>query len=252
IKPANLLLTADGRVVKILDLGLARLHTAEGEQPSVGELTHTGVVMGTPDYMAPEQALDSHEVDTRADIYSLGCSLYYLLTANPPFRTGAVAQKLLWHQTVTPEPVENQRDDLSPELVAVVRKMMAKTPDERYQTPGEAAEALAAAASAAVRPPMARTPAPAGGEKELGFSFAESGVSVGSAFPKPGDATSPFPLAKRSSLLEETHGYAETPSATDEYGTRSPGAAREKRDSGTSPIKKKPKSERHGKAAESG
>src|SRR5262249_40165204 len=89
-------------------------------------------------------------------------------------------------------------------------------------------------------------------EEKLDFSFAESGVSVGSAFPKPGDATSPFPLAKRSSLLAETHGYGETPSGTDEYGTRSPGAPRKKPDSGTTPVRTKPKSKRRGKADETG
>ena len=95
VKPHNLLLTADRAQVKILDMGLARLHTAEDEKESASELTRPGVFMGTPDYMAPEQAIDSHTVDIRADVYSLGCTLYYLLAGRPPFPKSSLTQKLL-------------------------------------------------------------------------------------------------------------------------------------------------------------
>jgi serine/threonine-protein kinase len=140
IKPANLLVTADGKTVKILDMGLARLHNLEDDGKSA--LTQTGVVMGTPDYMAPEQALDSSTVDIRADVYSLGCTLYFLLTGSAPFPLGSLTQKLLWHQQREPEPLEVKRPDLPAELLAVVRKMMAKERTQRYQTPTEAASAL--------------------------------------------------------------------------------------------------------------
>jgi serine/threonine-protein kinase len=141
IKPSNLIRAADGGVVKILDLGLARLHA--GDQGQAGALTHEGSIMGTPDYIAPEQASDSRTADIRADIYSLGCTLYHLLTGQPPFPSGSIPQKLLKHQQATPTPIEQLRPDAPPALAAVVRKMMAKQLQERYQTPGQAAEALA-------------------------------------------------------------------------------------------------------------
>ncbi|MCC6421524.1 MAG: serine/threonine protein kinase, partial [Gemmataceae bacterium] len=140
VKPSNLLLASDG-VVKLLDLGLARPFAVPG--PSGAELTQSGVVMGTPDYLAPEQALDPRAVDIRADIYSLGCTLYFLLTGRPPFPTeGSLTQKLLWHQHADPDAVEAARPDVPPALSAVLRRMMARRPADRYQTPGEAAAAL--------------------------------------------------------------------------------------------------------------
>jgi serine/threonine-protein kinase len=142
IKPSNLVLTK-GDVVKILDMGLARLqHDAGDETSSI--LTQEGAVMGTPDYIAPEQALHAHLADIRADIYSLGCSFYFLLTGLPPFPTGTLMQKLLRHRMDEPEPVEKLRPEVPVGVAAIVRRMMAKTPEERYQTPGEVAAALAA------------------------------------------------------------------------------------------------------------
>jgi len=140
VKPANLLVTADASTVKLLDLGLARLHAADDVERSA--LTQTGVVMGTADYMAPEQAIDSGKVDTRADVYSLGCTLYCLLAGTPPFPTGSMTQKLLWHQQRPPDPLEAKRPDLPAGLLAVVARMLAKNPADRYSTPGEAAQAL--------------------------------------------------------------------------------------------------------------
>jgi serine/threonine protein kinase len=142
VKPANLLRTKDRSLIKILDMGLARLHASDDRQQSVGELTHSGVVMGTPDYMAPEQAIDSHSVDIRADIYSLGCTLYFLLAGQPPFPESSLTQKLLWHQQKDPEPVRKLRQDLPAGLETVLTTMMAKNPDERYQSPGDVARAL--------------------------------------------------------------------------------------------------------------
>jgi serine/threonine-protein kinase len=143
IKPANLLLSRSAApgstpVVKILDMGLARLHAEEGDG-----LTHTGAVMGTPDYIAPEQASDAHLVDIRADLYSLGCTLYFLLTGEAPFPGGTPMEKLFKHRYVAPRPVVVRRPELPPAVAAVVGKLMAKRPDERYQTPSELAEVLA-------------------------------------------------------------------------------------------------------------
>ncbi len=143
VKPSNLLLTADGTVVKVLDMGLARLNQSAADDKS-STVTLEGTVMGTPDYMAPEQARESHAVDIRADLYSLGCTLYYLLTGRVPFPGGSFFQKVNRHQFEEPEPVERLRPEVPAEVAAVVRKLMAKRPEERYQTPGELAAALAA------------------------------------------------------------------------------------------------------------
>jgi serine/threonine protein kinase len=99
-------------------------------------------VLGTADFLAPEQAMDCHEVDTRADIYSLGATFYYLLTGQPPFPEGTVAQKLMAHQLQQPAPISQYRDDVPEELQAVVETMLAKSPDERYQQPIEVIAAL--------------------------------------------------------------------------------------------------------------
>src|SRR5262249_15138270 len=99
-------------------------------------------VLGTADYLAPEQAIDSHSVDIRADIYSLGATFYYLLTGSPPFTDGTVAQKLIWHQTKEPKSISAYRADVPPQVIAIVQKMMSKSPDQRFQSPRELAEAL--------------------------------------------------------------------------------------------------------------
>jgi serine/threonine-protein kinase len=142
IKPANLLLSVKDNTVKVLDMGLARLNqTVESDLTAAG-LTQEGSVMGTPDYMAPEQAEESSSVDTRADVYSLGCSLYFLLSGAAPFAGGTLAQKLRKHATAEPAALDSFRPDVPAGLAAVVRKMMAKRPEDRYQTPGEVAAAL--------------------------------------------------------------------------------------------------------------
>ncbi len=129
IKPANLLRTQDG-VVKILDLGLALFQQEEEESLTV---LHNEKVMGTADYLSPEQAVNSHNVDHRADIYSLGCTLYFFLTGKPPFSEGSLAQRIAMHQTQEPKSLLEVRSDLPPELVKICEKMMRKNPDERYR-----------------------------------------------------------------------------------------------------------------------
>ncbi len=153
IKPHNLLLTPQG-MVKILDMGLARLHYANENQAS-GALTHEGTVMGSFDFIAPEQAMDSHTVDIRADLYSLGCTLYYLVAGRAPFSGGAAMEKLIKHRSQEPEPLERLRPGVPAAVTVVVRKLMAKRPEDRYQTPAEAAVALAAACASP--PPTAAT-----------------------------------------------------------------------------------------------
>jgi serine/threonine-protein kinase len=147
IKPANLLVTtpptAPEGIIKILDLGLARLHqtTMDGEVTSVFTPVNS-VIMGTPDYMAPEQAVNFHSADIRSDIYSLGCTLHYLLTGQPPFPGGNLTEKLLRHQQA--EPLSMTQTELATEVVPILRKMLAKRPDDRYPTPAAVAHALSA------------------------------------------------------------------------------------------------------------
>ncbi len=142
IKPHNLLLTARGGVVKIMDMGLARLDHVSEDSATSGTMTREGTVMGTLDYIAPEQALNSHAVDIRADLYSLGCTLFFLLTGRVPFAGGTATQKLLRHQLEAPPPLTRFRPDLSAELAAVVVRLLAKRPEDRYGTPAELAAAL--------------------------------------------------------------------------------------------------------------
>jgi len=139
IKPQNLMLTPKGQV-KILDFGLAGFVTESGP---VGSLTESGQGLGTPDYIAPEQIRDTHSADIRADIYSLGCTLYCLLTGQPPFPDGSASQKLVAHLERMPKDISSLRPDLPVELALIVERMMEKRPAHRYQNPFEVAEALA-------------------------------------------------------------------------------------------------------------
>jgi len=140
IKPANLLVDKKG-VVKILDLGLARFFD-DSEQASL-TTAHNETVLGTADYLSPEQALNSHTVDHRTDIYSLGCTAYFMLAGHPPFPEGTVAQRLVAHQVKTPQPIKEKRRDVPSDLVAIIDKMMAKRPEERFQTAEELSAVLA-------------------------------------------------------------------------------------------------------------
>jgi serine/threonine-protein kinase len=148
-------------VVKILDMGLARCTDASPNRAST-HLTQIGSVMGTPEFIAPEQARDSHNSDIRADLYSLGCTLYFLLTGQPPFPNGTMTEKLLQHQFNEPDPVDvirrealqawasaNAKAGVARKMLyvpaavdRVVRRLLAKDPDDRYQTPAELATEL--------------------------------------------------------------------------------------------------------------
>ncbi len=138
VKPANLLIEDRG-LVKILDLGLALMK--DDEQASL-TIAHNENVLGTADYLAPEQAVNSHNVDLRADIYGLGCTLYFALTGHPPFPDGSLAQRINSHQTKMPADVRKERPDCPRDLADICNKMMQKKPAQRYQTMREVAEAL--------------------------------------------------------------------------------------------------------------
>ncbi|VTS02852.1 serine threonine protein kinase : Putative serine/threonine protein kinase (Fragment) OS=Gemmata sp. Wa1-1 PE=3 SV=1: Pkinase [Gemmata massiliana] len=148
VKPSNLLLDATG-TVKVVDLGLARFIHDRADK--LTDEQTKDAILGTADYLAPEQALDSTAVDARADVYGLGATLYFLLTGRPPFSDGTVGEKLIAHQVRTPPPLD--RADVPPGLDAAVRRMMAKDPDDRFQTTAEVADELARWVSEPVPPP---------------------------------------------------------------------------------------------------
>lgn len=135
IKPSNILLTSEGST-KLIDLGLARIQFPGDDR---AELTASGVTLGTFDYISPEQARDPRSADQRSDIYSLGCTLFYLLTGQPPYPGGNVLQKLLQHQGEPPPDVRKLRPDVPAEVARLIMRMMAKRPEDRFQTAQELA-----------------------------------------------------------------------------------------------------------------
>ncbi|GIW79392.1 MAG: hypothetical protein KatS3mg105_1199 [Gemmatales bacterium] len=159
IKPSNLLVSRLPKatesipdyganrwgIVKILDMGLARLvQGMDGQAASF--LTQVGTIIGTPDFIAPEQARNSSKVDIRADLYSVGCTFYFLLTGQPPFTEGSVVEKLLMHQLDEPEPVTKLRPEVPEAVAAIIHKLMSKRPEDRFQEPRHLVDALAAVA----------------------------------------------------------------------------------------------------------
>jgi serine/threonine-protein kinase len=138
VKPANLLVDAQG-VVKVLDMGLALFVSDEDASLT---MEYNDKVLGTADYLAPEQALNSHNVDSRADIYGLGCTLYFLLTGHPPFPDGSISSRIIKHQTMMPADIRSERSDCPGELDGICVKMMQKDPRFRYATCKNVAEAL--------------------------------------------------------------------------------------------------------------
>lgn len=139
IKPANLMLTTDG-VIKILDMGLARSTTQERDK--LTEALDEGSVTGTPDFISPEQAMNVATVDIRADIYSLGATFFALVTGKPPFQ-GSTTQKLAQHQMKSAPALSSLDKTVPPGLSAVLGRMLAKKPEDRFQTPADVVAALA-------------------------------------------------------------------------------------------------------------
>jgi eukaryotic-like serine/threonine-protein kinase len=165
IKPGNLILDAMG-VVRVLDLGLARLvnGSSTSAEAAPTNLTRSGVFMGTVDFMAPEQAEDSRNVDHRADIYSLGCSLYYLLTGRPPFEGRSLIMRIMAHQQQPPPSIRALRNDVVEPLDTAYQEMMAKNPDDRPRTMTDVIGLLNSCRSA-------------GSSADVGFSL--SSISIG-------------------------------------------------------------------------
>jgi putative intracellular protease/amidase len=157
IKPQNLMVTRKG-LVKVLDFGLARL--AQEAQEGRRHITTVGTVVGTPDYIAPEQVSDSRTVDIRADVYSLGCTLYFLLAGQPPFPEGSALEKALSHLESPPKPLPQLRPEVPADLMPILDRMMAKSPDARYPTPGDSAQALAPFAHPGASPSSAKSAGP--------------------------------------------------------------------------------------------
>ena len=143
VNPSNLLIDREG-TVKILDLGLARIQDPDADQanPDFGRLTMAGQMLGTADYMSPEQVQDPRMADARSDVYSLGCTLYYLLHGKAPFAGATIAHLLMAHELVAIPPLAGNRKDVSSGLDAIYRKMLAKDAKQRYQSMAEVLAAL--------------------------------------------------------------------------------------------------------------
>jgi formylglycine-generating enzyme required for sulfatase activity len=234
IKPANLILSHEGKkaVIKVLDFGLAKV-TSEGNSDS--GLTREGQMLGTPDFIAPEQIRDAQSADIRADIYSLGCTLYYLLTGRPPFAGDNIWDLYQAHFSMNAGALNLVRPEVPGELAALVAKMMAKDPAMRFQTPGEVAGALkpyfqpGSVAPLASKPDISRTGAP---EAKPAPSRA---VPIAVLPPKE-MASAPAPVARMpsdaarpDSILEGLIDLGETDPLFDSLLDRAPPAAAPKR-----------------------
>jgi serine/threonine protein kinase/tetratricopeptide (TPR) repeat protein len=181
IKPQNLMLTPKGQV-KILDFGLARVASEHKRGPG---LTQDGAFMGTPEYMAPEQATDARTADIRSDIYSLGCTLYALLAGRLPFNEDTIVKLVLAHLEKEPRPLSEVRPDVPVGLSQVVARMLAKNPAERFQTPAEVARALS---------PFCKA-----GSAESVPTTVKSDFVGGRGTEIPGDTSAEIPIIKRPS-----------------------------------------------------
>jgi serine/threonine protein kinase/WD40 repeat protein len=170
IKPSNLMLMPKGQV-KILDFGLAKVASERGTGKG---LTSSDAYMGTPDYSAPEQATDARTADIRADLYSLGCTLYCLLAGRPPFREDTAMKTILAHLQKQPQPLPELRSDVPAGLWAVVERLLAKEPGQRYQKPIEVVPALAPFVKSSAKPGAKSVSAPG-----LGVGSPGKGTMIG-------------------------------------------------------------------------
>ncbi|MEX2026696.1 MAG: protein kinase, partial [Pirellulaceae bacterium] len=206
IKPQNVMVGRLGNTLKILDCGLARLSSdrhsgrpdAEGEATWAGA-TPVGMVLGTPDYMAPEQSVCAASADIRSDIYSLGCTLYFALAGQPPFPQGTAVEKLLAHAQRQPLRIESLRPDAPPQLARILERMLAKDPASRYQTPLELAGELAKIADWEIS--AAATPAAQATVPISPALLAELPTMVAPVRSLPDAAIRPIRLDRRSLLM---------------------------------------------------
>jgi serine/threonine-protein kinase len=174
IKPANLLRDVSG-VVKIADLGLVRFSQALSQsQDSPASLTQAGGILGTADFMPPEQALDSTSIDNRADIYSLGCSLYFLLTGQVPYSGATLMEVLLKHRDAPIPSLIQTRPEIPSELDAVYQRMIAKKPGERFQSMADVIQALDSIEASLVHAPEVSAPSPA---RPSGLALGDTSLS---------------------------------------------------------------------------
>jgi len=224
IKPGNILIDRQG-TVKILDMGLARFFNDDEDMLTK---KYDENVLGTADYLAPEQAVDSHGVDGRADIYSLGATFYFMLAGHQPFIDGTVAQKLIWHQTRSPKPIRDLRADVPEGVVAILEKMMAKEADHRYQSPAELAEALQ---------PWVQTPISPPPDKEMPVLSAAAQAVGGTGPATTVTRSQPIPLHKLTggSTTKGAGSAARKPDSGKSGGSGLPPASRTKK-SGQMPV----------------
>ncbi|MEX0713046.1 MAG: serine/threonine-protein kinase [Pirellulales bacterium] len=248
IKPSNLLVLSGtagrGPTIKILDVGLARFATSTEDE---GGLTQSGQIVGTPDYIAPEQAEDVHSADGRADIFSLGCTLFQALTGQLPFPGSSLMAKLLARVNSQAPAASSLRPEISAELDAVVAKMLARQPEDRFQTPAAVASALAPfAGGMAPEPPgssvFSMPAAAGGGTASAGGEAASAGgeaASAGSGSDAGGAGADPLNAAMGMSAAMGSGSDvvpADADSGLNEFLSRLSTSARSDSDSGETPT----------------
>jgi eukaryotic-like serine/threonine-protein kinase len=246
VKPANLLVDQKG-VLKILDLGLALF--ADNERASL-TVEHNENVLGTADYLAPEQAVNSHKVDHRADIYGLGCALYFCLTGHPPFPDGTLAQRIAKHQTQMPEDIRKDRADCPRDLADICVKMMQKRAEKRYAHMREVADALEnwlrthgytfepGSGDACVKAALLTSGGPRGA-RGPGSAASASGGSMGDSHPgkAPGVRRPKSPSTTEDTVYDKAR---DTKKDLDKAGQSDGGGSSAKRAAGKSLPKAKP------------
>jgi serine/threonine protein kinase len=209
IKPANLLREVGG-VVKVADLGLARINDTRGQPPeNASALTQAGTIMGTVDFMSPEQALGATNVDHRTDIYSLGCTLYFLLTGRPPYQDASLMAILLKHREAPIPSLREARSEVPADLDQVFRRMVAKKPDERFASLAEVVRALVALtivpAQQAMPPlPLAGQPEPQSPTVSITPTNQDAAIQTVAFVP----ASEPVPAGKTILLVEPSRTQA--------------------------------------------
>lgn len=215
IKPGNVLVDRSG-AVKLLDLGLARFYADVSRNKNLTARYEADGVLGTADFMSPEQITNTSEVDIRSDLYSLGCTLYFLLTGRHVFDEGTTPQKLIWHQFREAPKPSSVKPDVPPEMDAVTAKLMAKNPAARYQTPAELAAALAPFCVGGPFPPPAEVlPKIPPSDYKLGLSLGPppsgSGPSVYDSVAPSGDLSSPITPPRAADRATDGMGRMSTP-----------------------------------------